>query len=90
MPQAIEDATGPTTGKTFAQVPRRILRRGEGPDTRFKDFHNHVIHVDENNWGGASLKVPRMDRDGTRTLQQIAMEASRLPVVFCLITLQIP
>ncbi len=30
------------------------LRGAKDPDTKFKDFQNHVIHVSDNNWGGAA------------------------------------
>jgi hypothetical protein len=29
------------------------LDGAKAPDTRFKDFRNHVLHVQDNNWGGA-------------------------------------
>lgn len=29
------------------------LDGAKAPDTRFKDFRNHVLHVRDNNWGGA-------------------------------------
>lgn len=31
----------------------RYLTGAKDPDTRFRDFHNHVIHVDDGYWGGA-------------------------------------
>ncbi len=34
----------------------RYLKGSKDPDDTFKDFQNHVIHVSQNNWGGA----PRM------------------------------
>lgn len=32
---------------------RRYLTGAKDPDTRFRDFQNHVIHVDDGYWGGA-------------------------------------
>ena len=32
---------------------QRYLAGAKDPDTRFRDFHNHVIHVDDGYWGGA-------------------------------------
>ncbi len=32
---------------------RRYLRGAIDPDLRFRDFHNHVIHVQDGFWGGA-------------------------------------
>ncbi len=31
----------------------RYLKGAKDPDDTFKDFQNHVIHVSQNNWGGA-------------------------------------
>ncbi len=31
----------------------RYLKGSKDPDDSFKDFQNHVIHVSQNNWGGA-------------------------------------
>jgi hypothetical protein len=33
------------------------LRGAKAPDDDFKDFKNHVLHVEENNWGGAIAKA---------------------------------
>ena len=30
-----------------------LLKGAKAPDTSFKDFHNHVLHVQEGEWGGA-------------------------------------
>jgi len=32
---------------------RRYLRGAIDPDVRFRDFHNHILHVREGGWGGA-------------------------------------
>ena len=32
---------------------RNLLNGAKAPDTDFKDFKNHVLHVSDNNWGGA-------------------------------------
>ncbi len=31
----------------------QYLQGAKDPDTRFRDFHNHVIHVADHHWGGA-------------------------------------
>ena len=31
----------------------RLFKGAKAPDTEFKDFKNHVLHVSENEWGGA-------------------------------------
>ncbi len=30
-----------------------LLKGAKAPDTTFRDFHNHVLHVQEGEWGGA-------------------------------------
>jgi hypothetical protein len=36
-----------------------LLAGSEAPDERFKDFKNHVLHVAEGNWGGATQEATR-------------------------------
>ena len=31
----------------------KLLKGARAPDTEFKDFQNHVLHVQEGEWGGA-------------------------------------
>ncbi len=31
----------------------RYLTGSKDPDQRFRDFHNHVVHVEDGYWGGA-------------------------------------
>src|SRR5438094_151789 len=35
------------------------LAGSDAPDERFKDFRNHVLHVAEDNWGGAPQEARR-------------------------------
>lgn len=37
----------------------RYLEGSKDPDTRFQDFHNHVVHVKDGYWGGAPAKATR-------------------------------
>lgn len=37
----------------FVRYFETYLEGSKDPDTKFKDFRNHVIHVSENYWGGA-------------------------------------
>ena len=32
---------------------QKLLKGAKAPDTKFKDFKNHVLHVEEGEWGGA-------------------------------------
>ena len=36
-----------------------FLRGSKAPDEQFRDFKNHVLHVEENLWGGARLEARR-------------------------------
>jgi hypothetical protein len=38
---------------------QEYLAGSEAPDGRFKDFQNHVLHVEEGNWGGAIQEARR-------------------------------
>ena len=38
---------------------RGYLTGSKAPDDQFKDFRNHVLHVSENNWGGAISEATR-------------------------------
>lgn len=40
-------------GDLFLHHHREYLAGSEAPNERFKDFGNHVVHVEENYWGGA-------------------------------------
>lgn len=42
--------------RLFLKHAPRYLEASKEPDKRFKDFKNHVLHVRENNWGGAREK----------------------------------
>ncbi len=37
----------------FVRYFESYLKGSKDPDTRFKDFRNHVLHVSDNYWGGA-------------------------------------
>lgn len=43
-------------GRLLLKYHDQYLDGAQAPDCRFKDFENHVIHVQENNWGGAAQK----------------------------------
>lgn len=45
---------------------KRYLAGATDPDLRFRDFHNHVIHVEDGCWGGA----PRVAHQWYERLQQ--------------------
>lgn len=41
----------------FVRYYELYLLGSKDPDTKFKDFRNHVLHVSDNFWGGAVKKV---------------------------------
>ncbi len=53
---ALRHLRGPQASKwqnLFLKHHRTYLEGSKAPDTKFKDFRNHVLHVRENYWGGA-------------------------------------
>ena len=43
----------------FLKFHQVYLDGSKAPDTKFKDFRNHVLHVRENYWGGATKTAKR-------------------------------
>ena len=41
----------------FIRYYELYLLGAKDPDTKFKDFRNHDLHVSDNFWGGAVKKV---------------------------------
>lgn len=50
--------------RVFLKYHEEYLTGAKDPDTKFKDFRNHVLHVEDNNWGGA-MKATRKWYDTT-------------------------
>lgn len=40
--------------RLFLKQHLPYLQGAKEPDTKFRDFQNHVVHVEQNNWGGAA------------------------------------
>lgn len=55
---------GELWSRMFLKHHQWYLKGAKDPDTTFKDFRNHVLHVSQNNWGGAP-KAARMWYDNT-------------------------
>lgn len=55
--QRIETAPGKRLARLLLHHYDRYLTGAKDPDTRFRDFHNHVIHVRQGYWGGAPGKA---------------------------------
>lgn len=43
--------------RLFLSHAERYLEGSKAPDNAFKDFQNHVLHVDDSLWGGAPAKA---------------------------------
>ncbi|QEG38475.1 DUF4332 domain-containing protein [Roseimaritima ulvae] len=54
-----ESDAGGRLGQILLRHHDRYLAGAKDPDTRFRDFHNHVIHVTDGYWGGAPAKAIR-------------------------------
>jgi len=52
LPLVTTDA-GQRLTKTLLRYHDAYLRGAKDPDTRFRDFQNHVVHVTDGYWGGA-------------------------------------
>lgn len=52
----VQTASGKRLAEVLLRFHERYLIGATDPDTRFRDFQNHVIHVKDGYWGGA----PRM------------------------------
>lgn len=50
---ALPRISRPGWDQTLLAYYRDYLRGAKAPDTEFKDFANHVLHVRQNGWGGA-------------------------------------
>ena len=60
-------------GKQLCQVllhyHQDYLRGAEAPDTEFRDFRNHVLHVQDNHWGGAPQAAEKWYRTLIETME---------------------
>lgn len=54
-----ESDAGGRLGQILLRHHDRYLAGAKDPDTRFRDFHNHVVHVTDGYWGGAPAKAIR-------------------------------
>ncbi len=53
----IEGENGEAWKSLFLVHHEHLLKGAKAPDTTFKDFKNHVLHVTEGEWGGARAKA---------------------------------
>lgn len=66
----LEDANAEKWRKLFLHHQQAYLEGAKAPDTVFKDFRNHVLHVRDNNWGGAPQAAAEWYRRTVRALRQ--------------------
>lgn len=64
--QSIHSDPGKRLAAWLLHHHRDYLRGSVDPDLRFRDYHNHLIHVHESYWGGA----PRVAEQWYRRLQK--------------------
>ncbi|MFO0941066.1 MAG: zinc dependent phospholipase C family protein [Pirellulales bacterium] len=53
--EALQTAQSKRLASILLKFHDDYLEGAKAPDNDFKDFQNHVIHVQQNNWGGAAL-----------------------------------
>lgn len=56
--------------KLFLHHQQAFLEGAKAPDTSFKDYRNHVLHVRDDNWGGAPKAAREWYRRTVRALKQ--------------------
>jgi hypothetical protein len=55
----LQSDSGRKLGRMLLRYHSYYLAGAKDPDTRFRDFHNHVVHVSDSHWGGAPLAAER-------------------------------
>ncbi len=65
----LETASGIQLGRILLQHYSAYLRGAKDPDTKFRDFKNHVLHVGDNNWGGAPRACEKWLATATEQLE---------------------
>ncbi|WP_153558356.1 DUF4332 domain-containing protein [Roseimaritima sediminicola] len=66
----LQSDPGRRLGRLLLRHFDRYLAGAKDPDTRFRDFHNHVVHVTDGYWGGAPAKAIRWYERLQRLLQE--------------------
>lgn len=55
----IRSEAGRQLARMLLKYHQHYLAGAKDPDTRFRDFQNHVVHVADNHWGGAPRAAER-------------------------------
>jgi predicted flap endonuclease-1-like 5' DNA nuclease len=62
--------TGEAWRNVFLKHHKRYLEGAKAPDELFRDFRNHVLHVRDNDWGGAREAAREWYRRTVRALKE--------------------
>lgn len=55
----VQTEAGSRLARMLLRYHKHYLSGAKDPDTRFRDFQNHVVHVADNHWGGAPRAAER-------------------------------
>ncbi|EMI18976.1 hypothetical protein RMSM_04109 [Rhodopirellula maiorica SM1] len=66
----LQTASGKQLGQILLQHHNAYLTGAKDPDTKFRDFRNHVLHVADNQWGGAPRACEKWLATAVQQLQQ--------------------
>lgn len=66
----LRDARAEAWRNLFLTNVEFYLGGSKAPDTKFKDFRNHVLHVGDNNWGGAPQAAEKWYARAVEAFQQ--------------------
>lgn len=61
---------GQRLGSQMLRHYKRYLTGSKAPDTDFRDFRNHVLHVQDKHWGGAPKKAEEWYRHLLRKIRE--------------------
>ncbi|WP_372717056.1 DUF4332 domain-containing protein [Novipirellula sp.] len=65
----LKTPSGILLGNLLLQHYNAYLTGAKDPDTKFRDFKNHVLHVGDNHWGGAPRACKKWLATATEQLQ---------------------
>ena len=76
----LQDEDADTWRNLFLYYFDSYLDGSTAPDNKFKDFRNHVLYVQDNDWGGALGKADEWYKRAVREFKQGApLRVSRPP-----------
>lgn len=75
----VNTSEGKNLATQFLKHHKRYLVGAKAPDKDFRDFHNHVVHVNDNHWGGA----PRAAQEWYQNLVRKIREGQWSEAAYC-------